>query len=202
MLSNATPAAQADWHSCRAKDHCSRGARYVTGADIVRISQTLALEPWHFTQAAPAGADDPTGIVFDEGRRRVKLRLANAAHGCVFLMRTPSGTGRCGLGDNAPIFCRAFPADLSVSGAAAERDEEPGSGDKEWTEADLDQGTLAAARREWVADRDHWYEVISRWNAIAAASGDTVSIEDFQRYLLEAQSARKIGAAWPEEVAA
>jgi Fe-S-cluster containining protein len=202
MLSNATPEAQADWHSCRAKDHCSRGARYVTGADIVRISQTLALEPWHFTQTAPAGADDPTGIVLDEGRRRVKLRLANAAHGCVFLVRTPSGTGRCGLGDHAPIACRVFPTDISASRASGEHGEEPGPGGTELTETDLDQGARAAARREWAADRDHWYEAISRWNAIAAASGGAAGIEDFQRYLLEAQSARKIGAGWPEEVAA
>jgi Fe-S-cluster containining protein len=201
LLSKATQAAQGDWQSCRADDRCSRGARYVTGADIVRISQTLALEPWHFTQTAPAGANDRTGIVVDEGRRRVKLMLANAAHGCVFLIRTPDGTGRCGLGDLAPISCRMFPAELS-SGGGAGQSRQPGPSGKEWTEADLDQDALAEARREWAADRDHWYEVISRWNASAAAAGGARGVEDFQRYLLEAQSARKAGAAWPEEVAA
>ncbi|MGW1561916.1 hypothetical protein ACWCQ1_36090 [Streptomyces sp. NPDC002144] len=29
----------------------------VTGADIVRVSPPLALEPWHLTQTAPAAAD-------------------------------------------------------------------------------------------------------------------------------------------------
>jgi len=172
-----------------------RGARYVTGADIVRIARTLALEPWHFTQTAPAAADDPTGIVVDEGRRRVNLRLANAAHGCVFLVRTLSGVGRCGLGDLAPAACRVFPADPAADAPAALR--EP----KDSAEPELDQ-QLAEALRGWAADRDHWYEVIARWNAQAANSGGTYGLEDFQRYLLEAQAAREAGAEWPEEVAA
>ncbi|MFF3244652.1 hypothetical protein ACFYWY_13155 [Streptomyces sp. NPDC002870] len=88
-----------------------RRARYVTGADIVRISRAPALEPWHFTATAPAAAGDPTGIVLAEGRRRVSLRLANASAGCVFLIRTASGSGHCGLGDLAPVSCRIFPVE-------------------------------------------------------------------------------------------
>jgi hypothetical protein len=195
-----SPSAQAEWQSCRAKTRCARGARYVTGADIVRISRTLALEPWHFTQTAPAAADDPTGIILDGGRRHVSLKLANAVHGCVFLVKTPSGAGRCGLGELAPISCRTFPAD-ATAGVPATRTE-PGCDCREWKQEDLDQEELAEALRTWAADRDHWCEVVARWNALAAKTGAMFGIEDFQRYLLEAQGARETGAAWPEEVKA
>jgi len=199
LVSESTPNTRAEWQSCRADSRCARGARYVTGADIVRISQTLALEPWHFTETAPAAAGDPTGIVLDGGRRRVNLRLANANHGCIFLVRTLTGAGRCGLGDLAPASCRMFPADPPKG--AKQGCQNDGCGCQEWAEQ-RDSEALAEALRGWVADRDHWYELIRRWNALAAESGDDLSVEDFQRYLLEAQAAREAGEVWPEEVAA
>lgn len=146
----------------RADTRCVRGASDVTSADIIKISRTLALEPWHFTQTSPSGADDPAGIVLDSGRRRVALGLATAAHGCVFLVRTLSGEGLCGLGELAPVSCR--------HGAA-----EP-------------------------EDMAHWQETIARWNAMSKDDGLTV--EEFQRYMLEAEAAREDGAPWPEEVSA
>jgi hypothetical protein len=200
LISDKSLSARVQWQSCRAKTRCARGARLVTGADIIRISRTLALEPWHFTQTAPAVAGDPTGIVLDKGRRRVFLKLANATHGCVFSVRTPSGASCCGLGDIAPTSCRIFPADTK-DGAPAIRPE-PGCDFPEWKLEDLDQEALTEALRTWSADRDHWFEVVARWNALAAESDSELGIEDFQRYLLEAQCAREAGAAWPEEVTA
>jgi hypothetical protein len=200
LTSDSTPSARAEWLSGRAETRCTRGARYITGADIIRISRTLALEPWHFTQTAPAGADDPTGVLVDGGRRRVNLKLANAAHGCVFLVRTLSGVGRCGLGDLAPVSCRVFPAHPAAGPPEPRCESEDGG--HEQTDQALGHEELTEALRVWAADRDHWYEVVARWNAMAAQSGVALGIEDFQRYLLEAQSAREIGAAWPEEVAA
>jgi hypothetical protein len=44
---------------------------------------------------------------------------------------------------------------------------------------------------------------VARWNQqFADAKAHAVGIEDFQRYLLEAQTAREAGAGWPEEVTA
>jgi hypothetical protein len=163
-----------EWQTRRADTRCTRGAHHVTGADIIRISRTLALEPWHFTQTAPAAADDPTGIVIDAGRRRVRLSLANASHGCVFLVRTPSGAGRCGLGDAAPASCRHFEANGDA----------PANADAE------ERGT----------DRDHWREDVTRWNVLAGRSDFSSGIEDFQRYVLEAEYTRRAGLNWPEDV--
>jgi len=128
------------------------------------------------------------------------LKLANAAHGCVFLVRTPNGVGRCGLGDLAPVSCRVFPVDPAGGDQASRHN--PECGCREWTEQEPGPEQRAEALGVWAADRDHWYEVITRWNALAASSDPRLGMEDFQRYLLEAQAAREIGAAWPEEVAA
>ncbi|GLY86518.1 hypothetical protein Airi02_044470 [Actinoallomurus iriomotensis] len=200
LLSDQSTSARAEWQSCRARTRCTRGARYVTGADIVRISRTLALEPWKFTQTAPATAGDPTGIVLDKGRRRVTLKLANAAHGCVFSILTPSGAACCGLGDIAPVACRIFPIDPK-DGVPRVRPERT-CDCHEWKLEDLDRGAVVKAMSTWTADRDHWFELVERWNALAAESDEESDIKDFQRYLLEAQSAREAGAGWPEDVTA
>jgi hypothetical protein len=209
----ATVAASAAWQACRAQNCCARGAARVTGADIVRISRTLAVEPWQFTQTAPAAVDDPGGIVIDKGRRRVTLTLANAAHGCVFLLRTASGASCCGLGDLAPVSCRLFPADPADPATGDPLTAGPATVDP--ATADPVPGHPSGCRcRErpephlddlsgWAADQAHWHETVARWNQqfpdISAAATD---IEDFQRYLLEAQAAREASADWPEEVAA
>ena len=159
---------EAQWQTLRAKGLCYRGPRYVTGADLVRIARTLALEPWHFTQTAPAAANDPTGVVLDNARRRVNLRVANAAHGCVFHIRTLAGTGRCGLGELAPVSCRMFP---SLPGGKSEGTD--GSGHR------LDEGELAEVERQWTADRDHWFELVARWNALAEKAETPPDEEDF-----------------------
>ncbi|MEU2731465.1 hypothetical protein ABZ650_27455 [Streptomyces griseoviridis] len=207
MTADSTPGADGAWQSTRAKRLCYRGPRLVTGADLVRIARTLALEPWHFTQTAPAAANDPTGVVLDNARRRVNVRIANAAHGCVFHVLTLEGTGRCGLGELAPVSCRMYPA---VPGEGARdtegaRADDAGDGDRDddgpgTVGRPLDATGLARAERGWAADRDHWFETVRRWNALTKDPEDPPGIEDFQRYLLEAHAARELGAPWPEEV--
>ncbi|MFF5159763.1 hypothetical protein ACFY3N_26680 [Streptomyces sp. NPDC000348] len=200
LLNDGALGERADWHASRTEALCTRGPRFVTGADIVRISRALALEPWHLTQTAPAAADDPTGIVTDGGRRRVNLRPANGPQGCLFLLRTAGGLGHCGLGELAPLSCRAFPARLGDGAdpaGAGNRPARPSGGTRRWTEDDLDQELLAEARRDWAADRDHWFEVVERWNALAGdpdSDGES-GIRDFQRYLLEAYAVREAGTA-------
>jgi hypothetical protein len=199
------------------KTRCTGGAVDVTGADIVRISRTLALEPWQFTQTAPAAAGEPDGIILDKSRRRVSLTLAMAATGCVFSIWTGSGAGCCGLGDIAPTSCRIFPVDPGDNDLADNdpadndpADSDPadtgsGSSRPEPEDRAIDHDKLAELVRGWEADRGHWREVIRRWNAMAANShpaAPSLDIEDFQRYLLEAQAAREAATAWPEEVQA
>ncbi|MFI9584750.1 hypothetical protein ACIHCQ_23560 [Streptomyces sp. NPDC052236] len=201
LTAGSTPGARAEWHASRAENLCTRGARYVTGSDIVRVSRALALEPWHVTQTAPAAADDPTGILTDGGRRRVNLRLANGPQGCLFLLRTSGGLGHCGIGELAPVSCRAFPAQLGEGASPAPRN--PADGAPRLSERDLDQETLAEAKRGWAADRDDWFDVVKRWNALPDESGsdDEPDIRVFQRYLLETYTAREAETAKSGEAA-
>ncbi|WAX77843.1 hypothetical protein [Streptomyces sp. KMM 9044] len=211
MTTGGAPRTRAEWHAARTENLCTRGARFVTGSDIARTARALALEPRHVTQTAPEAADDPAGILTAGGRRRVDLRLANGSHGCVFLPRTSGGLGRCGLGDLAPVSCRAYPArlgDRTAPAPAADTEQTgatPSGGPRRWTEKDLGQKPLTEVRNDWTADRDHWFEVVKRWNALAAeyegakpADGEP-GIRDFQHYLLEAYAAREAGTAWPGE---
>jgi hypothetical protein len=196
-VTDATTSARAEWLSRRADTYCIHGPDEITGADLVRIARTLAAEPRRFTQTAPAAADDPAGIVLDKRRRRVRLEVATAAHGCVFMLRAMGGSGRCGLGDLAPLCCRMFPADPASTA------EEPAGEPKEDAVGGLTAEELAELRREWANDRGHWHETVRRWNELNGQSDDApLAVEDFQRYLLEAQFAREAGTDWPEEVTA
>ncbi|WP_434587669.1 hypothetical protein [Streptomyces sp. A5-4] len=200
-MADSAAGIRAERHAARTESLCTRGARYVTGSDIARVSSALALEPWYLTATAPASAGDPTGIVTDGGRRRVNLRLANGPDGCLFLLRTAGALGHCGLGELAPVSCRVFPAHL---GDGAEPVAEKPGKKRQLSEADLDQEMLTEAKRGWTADRDHWFEVVKRWNALRAEdskSDDEPGIRDFQRYLLETHAAREAGIAWPGEAA-
>ena len=200
------PIARLMWLSRRADTHCVRGPRDVTGADIVRVAKALAIEPRHFTQEAPAAVDDPAGIVLDNGRRRVMLTMANAAQGCVFLLRVAGGEGRCGLGDLAPLACHIFPLDpRSAPGGPAGADDEAAEigpvGPDLAVPPDLTPAQVAEVQRTWADDQAHWHEAVGRWNRGAGRPDDKpLGSWDFQRYLLEAQAARAAGRDWPEEV--
>ena len=104
----SAPDARRAWFAAREKARCTKGDFQVTGADIARIARTMLLDPRHFTQTAPAQADDPVGINVHQGRRRVTLGLATSTNGCVFLIRTTGGPCLCGLGSLAPLSCQLF----------------------------------------------------------------------------------------------
>lgn len=138
----------------------------------------------------------------------MNLRLANGRYGCLFLLRTSGGFGHCGLGDLAPVSCRAFPAKLGERAPSAPRGPEVESEvesedeSEQLTEDGLDAEMLAEAARGWTEDRDHWFEVVKRWNALSdehPSDNDEDDIHVFQRYLLEAHAAREAGTAWPGE---
>jgi hypothetical protein len=180
----------------RARSRCATGATGVTGADIVNIARTLALEPWHFTQTTPAGVDHPAGIVLHGGRRRVGLMFANASYGCVFLLRTSSGAACCGLGDLAPLSCKIY--------AAAENSEptgQPSGGTRQASDTEEATGRddTAELARMSASDQARWLELVRLWNA-RATDATLFDIEDFQRFMLEAEAARELGAERPEEV--
>jgi hypothetical protein len=183
------------WLSCAAKRCCERGNPEVTTADVVRIARALAIEPWTFVELIPI-ADDAAGVEVDQSGQQYRQVLATGAAGCVFLIRTSIGAGRCGLGELAPAACRVFPADPAAAEVTVRTS--PGCVCREWTVRDLDAeeltGTLAAAR----TDRAESRALVERWNAYVRRAGSEAAIaaEDFLRYALHAQSMLDSGGRW------
>lgn len=187
------------WLCCAEKTCCTRGGPALTGADLVRIATDLAVEPWRFLVARPAAPDDPAGIALDDSGRRHRLELAATPGGCVFLIRTNGGAGRCGLGASAPAACRSFPADLEADRPAVVAD--LACTCRTWTAADLDEEEIGPALRAALADRAAWRRTVARWNgyAVRRPAEAGLAIEDFLRYVLDVQSALNRGAAWADE---
>jgi hypothetical protein len=186
------------WLSCAAKSCCEREV-VVTAADIVRIARGLAVDPWHFVASAPATEDDPGGLVLDQSGDRRRPVLMKSVVGCVFLIRTSSGAGRCGLGDLAPVSCRIFPADPAAAKVTVRAD--PGCVCRDWTDDDLEAveltGPLSMARLE--GGRSD--ELIAKWNTYAATRGEAEpkpDLEDFLRYVLTAQTILDSGGDWAQ----
>ncbi len=184
------------WLSCAAKRCCERGKVELTTADVVRIARGLAVEPWSFAELTPSAHDAAAGVELDQSGQQRRLVLATGAAGCVFLIRTSSGAGRCGLNDLAPAACRMFPADPAAVDVTVRAN--PSCVCREWTKRDLDAdeltGTLEAARR----DRAESQELVERWNAYVRRARPDVSVlsEDFLRYALDAQTILDGGGHW------
>ena len=176
------------WLSCRAKACCARGAD-VTDADIARIATGLALDPINVVATEPAVDGDPVAVALGP-TRRVRLHLVTTTTGCVFLLRTRSGAGRCGLGDLAPAACRIFPADPCRPEPAVRP--EPGCTCRRWTETDVADAPVVRANQELTA----WRELIARWNAYAVEVAEGLELDDFLRYVLHVRAELDGGAAW------
>ena len=173
------------WLSCREKACCRRGAD-ITDADIARIAAGLGVEASHLVTPEDAGDEDPAAIALGPGPR-VKLRLTTTARGCVFLVRTRSGAGRCGLGDLAPAACRIFPADPARPDPGVRP--EPGCECRSWTDTDLDGDELATPVRAAHDELIGWHDRIARWNADNAGA-DGLDLADFLRHLRDRGTAR------------
>ena len=165
--------------SCGAKTCCAAGTR-VTGADVVRISRALALEPWDFVEVSVH--DGVTDVLLRPGK-----------HGCVFLLRTTTGAARCGLGDLAPTGCRVFPADTATETPTLRA--EVGCACRAWRPGDLepelaDELSVAAAE-EW-----QWQRLRTAWRDYAGGTEIETGAQDLLRYVLDVYAELDAGADW------
>ena len=117
---------------------CRSFAVPVTGADIIRIEQSLQLDFWDFVcrwtdpEGAIAGkyaphlqfADDP-GTDYVICLMHEQSDILKKTTKCRFLMECepdeehPLGVARCGIYESRPSACRAFPTKLSAAGDLA-----------------------------------------------------------------------------------
>ena len=164
----------------------------MTGDDLARIARTLAVPPWTFTAALPCGSEELGAFALDKSEQRfraalVRLRLHEEDKPfCTFLVRTPDGAARCGLGEGRPATCRTFPAQL-VDG---EIQFETSGCTCDWSNAAGDPGDQDALRAQERA-RERYATVVASWNDYVAhmIEPGTITYEDFCRYLLDTYSA-------------
>ena len=161
----------------REKTWCAQATVPVTGADLTRICRTLQIEPTDVVRTVPITTTDvpqdtdSTAVRVGSGRL-VTMVLTSQPTGCTFLVRTRNGALRCGLGDDAPAACRAFPSPASSMSVAD------------------------------VAELDEWHGVVARWNEFVVNAGvaDSAATEeftdDFLRYVLDVYAELRAGATW------
>ncbi|HET9392480.1 MAG TPA: hypothetical protein VFO29_02985 [Candidatus Rubrimentiphilum sp.] len=163
----------------------------MTGDDLARIARTLAVPPWTFTAALPCGIGEFGAFALDKSDQRfraalVRLRLREEdSPFCTFLVRTPGGAGRCGLGEGRPATCCTFPAQLvddeiqfETSGCTCD-----------WSGVAGEPGDRDALRLQEEA-RQRYVAVVESWNEYVAQTTQpgTITYEDFCRYLLDTYS--------------
>jgi Fe-S-cluster containining protein len=172
------------WLACREKACCTRAVA-VTGADVARIAHGVAVEPWQFAELAPTPASDPAGVAMDGGPDRQALVLRRTGGDCVFLVRTRSGAGRCGLGALAPTACRMFPATVGEADPGPEV-----CTCREWTMYEIEGEDTASLRRQAIDERQAWHDTVRRWNDFASSAGPEAALAppDLLRYALDVQA--------------
>ena len=180
------------WLSCREKSCCTRTVA-VTGADVARIAEGIAVEPWQFVELAPTNEGDPAGVAMDDGPDRQAMVLRRTGRDCVFLVRTGSGAGRCGLGALAPTACRMFPATVGEA--------DPGPDVctcREWTMYEIEGEDTASLRRQAIDERQAWHDTVRRWNDFAAGVGPEAGLAapDLLRFALDVQATLDEGTDW------
>lgn len=184
------------WLACKRKTCCSATIVVPSGRDVWRISRALDAPPWAFTRYFPGPPERPDAFRLAPGGPTFRLVLAKQPSRrtktlppCVFLMRTPDGHHRCGLGPLRPLVCQCHPAEL-IDGVLAVRTKNACTC-REWSLADLDVAREAERVTVRQAEAAEYHRVVAAWNArIAAAPPDaTFDFPAYGDYLLAAYDA-------------
>jgi Fe-S-cluster containining protein len=180
-VSAALPARVEHWLCCAEKRCCYDALVYLTGDEVARLARMLSVPPWEFTDALDAPDDADDGFALDGSGRRRRLALRRVhfpsedAH-CAFLLRLPSGSARCGLGDGRPAACRAFPLEGGNDACTCA-----------WDGVPLDDDAGRTEIAGLAAERDRYATVVQSWNAYVAAQAEQAfTHRDFCRFLLDA----------------
>ena len=105
----------------------------------------------------------------------------------MFLIHTPDGTARCGLGDLRPASCHSFPCSL-VDGAIRLTNDMCAC--RTWTPGDIEVERETALLRAEATARAAYRQVVASWNDRVETSVDVerFGFQDFLRYVLDAHA--------------
>lgn len=150
----------------------------------------LAVPPWVLTAAVDADALQSDAFALDASGKRYRLVLVRtrfsegAEAACEFLIQTPEGSARCGLGEGRPRPCRSFPAQL-IDGEVRFSNEGCSC---DWSGVQSDDEADTDLLQAEVRARAAYAGVVLTWNAYVASLDPSVALthRDFCRYLMDA----------------
>jgi hypothetical protein len=193
---------EAIWLACKEKSCCYASLVVPTGHDIWRISRTLDTVPWSFLIYFQAPQPRRDSFILDDSGRQFRLALAKGKTRrtktpppCIFLLRTRSGSHRCGLGDLRPAVCRSFPSDVVEEVVCIRPD--AGCVCRQWSLLDVDIAEETAALEERQSDVETYCDVVAQWNDRVrnAPRGAGVDFTDFCEFIMTTYDA--LAAAQP-----
>lgn len=180
------------WLACRPKACCYAAMVIPTGRDVWRISRALDCHPWTFVRYFASPTPRRDAFILDGSGRQYRLALAKqpsrrkkSSPPCIFLMKTSSGSHRCGLGDLRPRSCLAFPSELVREVVCVNP---VGCTCREWSLADVDiteERALIETRRQ--ENEEYVNTVVARWNDLVASAPADSHFEflDYCDFVLE-----------------
>jgi Fe-S-cluster containining protein len=180
----------ASGHPCDTCGVCCRSYLVpLCGHDVWALSRHLHMPPSGFAIAWQEEEPSVDGFRLERDGPLFSLVLDKRSWSrerspCIFLMRLPDGRDRCGVYDDRPASCRAYPM-LLVQESIRLRDDPlcpPGA----WP---VDEPTKPAWR-EAVEQAHHKFDVyqvvLSVWNQRVRAGEASYALDDYYAYLLEA----------------
>jgi Fe-S-cluster containining protein len=184
------------WLACREKTCCHATKVVISGADLWRITTTLAAPPWEFALYADAAPQATDGFCLEAGGPAYQIVLAKrGAVGpegapCVFLWKLRDGHAQCGLGALRPLVCQAYPAVL-VDGLLA-ADSHPCTC-RRWSLGDLAGDEDRARIAGILTEAAEYAEVVAAWNAaLPARPGGAATYREFCDFVISAYAARRV----------
>jgi Fe-S-cluster containining protein len=159
----------------------------VCGRDVWTISRTLHLEPERYLVAwkeQDFGLDrfqvEPDGalhtLVLD------KRSWARGRSPCVFLVRLPGGQDRCGIYDQRPVACGAYP--MTLLREAVTLREGPLCPPGSWPVDEPARPSWRVALQRARMQFDVYHLVVEAWNARLRSTQRTAAFEDFYDFIL------------------
>lgn len=160
----------------------------VCGYDVWLISTRQRLSPEQFLVAFPQEEEAIDGFYLEAGAKPYGLALDKQGkfgrtQPCVFLMRLGEGNDRCGIYDERPTVCRAYPMAMWSSVVYQRKDSlcPPDS----WPMPQVMKPHWRASLQRFHMQFDIYREVIARWNArVALMKGTRFILLEYFSYLM------------------
>ncbi|MBF6611847.1 MAG: YkgJ family cysteine cluster protein [Chloroflexi bacterium] len=161
----------------------------VTGYDVWLISTNQRLAPEDFLIAFPLPSPEVDGFKLESDKPTYGLALDKAGPfrkdgPCVFLMRLGDKHERCGIYNDRPSVCRAYP--MAMWGATLFQREDVLCPDGSWPPEEPRRPQWRDALQRFMMHHDIYCEVVARWNARFATlpDGARLTLRDYFTFLM------------------